>query len=464
MLKIFLPTFLYFRGVFKTALPGKEFEADLIIGRKLGLNRMRRNHNIRADLRENLIMRRYILIIALWCVFFKTEASVVDVLQNISQRANESQSDIVLITHQGRFIQMCGELKQYQPFETRSVTKSFVSLAVGLLLQEGRIPSIDTPVYYFFPEWNQGYKKEITIRHLLNHTSGLQIEGNGAEFYRFPDAVKMALASELETIPGTHFQYNNKAVNLLAGIVDKAAKTNIHHYLKCRLFFPLGILTDTWLCDPSGNNYGMSHLTLSALDLTKVGMLIANDGCWQGRRLLSKEWISFMTQPSQPYTPFYGPLWWLGFYSLDLYWDEDLLKFYAESGIPIEYVQSLESLDGRILKFEGHVCYGNFVQQCIPQLLPYFQSPEAIRDLFCLIESKGLPIGRWEAGKLKSISARGYLGQQLIIFPEENLVAVRLSSCAGGTDENPDSFSDLESFIACLIYEMMTFDQSQCQQ
>lgn len=404
---------------------------------------------------------RTILTMAFCVCFSSAESTVVDLLQTISQRAKESQSEIVLVAHEGRFIAMCGEGKQYVPIETRSVTKSFVSLAVGLLVQEGRIPSVDTPVYYFYPEWKQGYKKDVTIRNLLSHTSGMQTEENVCELYQVPDAIRMALATDFNCSPGSQFRYNNKAVNLLAGIVEKAAGTNIHNYLKSRLFLPLGISSDTWLCDNAGNNYGMSHLTLNALDLTKVGMLLASDGCWHGHRLLAKEWLNFMTQSSQPYTPFYGPLWWLGYYSMSIYWDANLLKIYAEAGIPIEYVRSIESLDGRMLKFEGHVCYGNFVQQCIPQLEPCFGSALAVIDFFNLIEAKGLTLGRWEVGKIKSLSARGHLGQQLIIFPEENVVAVRLSNKCGEAVSSADTFSELESWIAMLIYEMMLYNADQ---
>lgn len=389
----------------------------------------------------------------------RIEADPCEIMENISLRATQSHSDIVLIAHQNNIEFIGGSRKQLEPIDSRSITKSFVCLAIGLLMQEECIESVDTPVYAFFPEWKQGYKQQVTIRHLLNHTSGLQTDGESAYIYQFPDAIKMALASDFSTPPGTCFIYNNKAVNLLAGIVEKAAGMSVHEYLKTRLFNPLCITTVSWLCDKAGNNYGMSHMAINAVDLTKVGILIANDGCWNGRRLISPEWLQFMKQPSQSLTPFYGPLWWLGFYSMKIYWDEDLLTQYSSSGIPCSYVESLRKLQGQVLSFEGHICYGNYREQFAAQLEPYFANTQEVYQFLGEIEARGLTLGRWDVGALKSISARGHLGQQLIVFPQENVVAVRLSnSCRDGV-EYKDTFPELESWIALLVYEMNLYNR-----
>lgn len=379
--------------------------------------------------------------------------TVEEVLRSISIRAAESRSDALLVAQNGEFIGVYG-CRSLEPIDSRSITKSFVSLAIGILLQEGRIASLETPVYEFYPEWRQGIRKSVTIRHLLDHTSGLDTNDDIVALYQFPDAVQMALASDFVALPDARFSYNNKAINLLAGIVKKISGMSVHEYLKCKLFAPLCITSETWLCDNVGNNYGMSHLSINAVDLAKIGVLITNDGCWNGRRILSSAWVNYMSQPTQHFTPFYGSLWWLGYYSMNLHWDCELINQYAASGISMNYIDALNKLQGQVLKFEGHVCYGNFIQQAAPQLEACFGSSQAVYDFFAQVESKGLPIGRWEVGQLKSISARGYLGQQLIIFPVEKLVAVRLTNTIAETNEQNDTFPELESWLALLVYEM----------
>ena len=112
------------------------------------------------------------------------------------------------------------------PIEAMSATKSIVSLTIGRLIDSGKIKSLDQPVSDFYPEWKQGRKKLITVRHLLSQTSGLQNEPNTTvEIYPSPDFVQLALAAELSDDPGSRFSYNNKAVNLLAGIVQRASGT-----------------------------------------------------------------------------------------------------------------------------------------------------------------------------------------------------------------------------------------------
>src|SRR5690606_11701219 len=96
-------------------------------------------------------------------------------LQRVLDGGRDSQSDAVLVLKDGE------ELGHYYlgstppgPIELMSATKSVVALGIGQLIGQGHIKSLDQPVADFYPEWKQGQKRDITIRMLLNHTSGLQ--------------------------------------------------------------------------------------------------------------------------------------------------------------------------------------------------------------------------------------------------------------------------------------------------
>ncbi len=100
--------------------------------------------------------------------------------------------------------------------------------------------SIDDPVSKYYPEWKGKEGSERSrIRQLLDHTSGMQSDGS-QEVESSPDVVELALAAELTDEPGTHFYYNNKAVNLLAGIVQKASGKKMDALLQSDVFGPLG--------------------------------------------------------------------------------------------------------------------------------------------------------------------------------------------------------------------------------
>jgi CubicO group peptidase (beta-lactamase class C family) len=374
-------------------------------------------------------------------------------------RAFMSQSDVILINYGGRPIFVYGGDKQFESMETRSVTKSIVGLAIGMLMQEGKICSFNTPVYCYFPEWKQGIKKDITIYHLLSNTSGLTLDAD-TELYDAPDCIKLALATDVCTTPGTHFIYNNKAINLLSIIVEKVSGMNLHEYVRSRLFLPLGIKSDTWLCDPSGNHYAMSHLSISAIDLAKIGLMLANGGCWHGRRLLAKEWVDVFMAPAQACNPFYGLLWWMDYKKINIWWDDVLLDQYAAEGISDCHVQALRQLNGRMFSFEGFVSYGNFYERCASQLEGAFGGDLTVYRFIAEVEAKGLPLFRWNEGELRSFSARGYLGQQLLIMPQDNLVAVRLARSCGQMDNRWDTFSDFEGLLEELAQQIRVCPES----
>jgi len=153
-------------------------------------------------------------------------------LAALLERARETRTDDLAISWHGvtrswafgegaRLTQ--GGSTRSEPIQTMSVTKSVVGLVIGRLVTLGKLASIEEPVHALFPEWRQGRKKLITVRMLLEHTSGLQnVPMTVEEIYPSPDFVQLALAAELEAEPGTAFAYNNKAVNLLAGVVERA--------------------------------------------------------------------------------------------------------------------------------------------------------------------------------------------------------------------------------------------------
>lgn len=233
------------------------------------------------------------------------------ILQEIKEQAIKTKSDAVLIMQGDQPLLSYFSTESEQPIELMSAYKSVVALAVGRLLFNGQLASLDEPVYRFYPEWKQGEKSKITVRHLLNHTSGLQNVNNaGEEIYPSPDVIRLALAAELSEQPGTVARYNNKAVNLLAGIIEKASGMRMDKFIITALFEPLSISRYTFYFDDAGNPHAMAGLELTASDAARFGLLIVNDGKWGDKELISKEYIEEMLAQSQPFDARMGLLWW----------------------------------------------------------------------------------------------------------------------------------------------------------
>jgi CubicO group peptidase (beta-lactamase class C family) len=233
-------------------------------------------------------------------------------LAALEQRAKDSESDAVVIYQDGVLVAEWYFGKPEGPIEAMSATKSIVNLAIGRLLDTGALHSLDQPVSELFPEWRQGKKRTITIRQLMNHTSGLQNEPRAdLEIYPSPDFIQLALAAELSDPPGSRFAYNNKAINLLAAIVQRASGQRMDQYLRDQIFTPMGITDFAWSLDPAGSPQGMAGFQVRARDLAKLGQMMLDRGVWHGKRVLSAAWIAESTQPSQSMVPRCGLLWWL---------------------------------------------------------------------------------------------------------------------------------------------------------
>jgi len=240
-------------------------------------------------------------------------------ISRLVEGAKQANSDALLVMRGGKVLaEYRSSTAPSGPIPLMSVTQSVVGLAIGLLVREGKLASLDTPVHQYFPEWRQGRKQQVTVRMLMNHTSGLQNEPNPEdEIYPAKDVVQLALSAELATAPGEEFNYNNKAVNLLTAVVGKAAGMPVDRYLQQSLFEPLGIQPGEWARDAAGNPLGMVGLAMSAADLAKLGQLVLDEGQWQGKEMIPAEFVRQMLSPQRDCAEC-GLLWWRSLIWMDL--------------------------------------------------------------------------------------------------------------------------------------------------
>lgn len=232
-------------------------------------------------------------------------------LDSLLAAAAASGSTALVLTLDGRLVGEWYEQGESRKIEAMSATKSVLNLAVGRLLRLGLLESIDVPVHAFYPEWATGPHRNITVRHLLSHTSGLESPMPTHPIYASEDFVRFALDSALEHEPGTRFVYNNSATNLLAGVVGRAAGRPLDEFLRDDLFATLGITDFNWSQDRAGNPHGMAGLQIHARDLARLGELALRRGEWAGERLIDEWWFDESFQPGSGPAAQVGLLWWL---------------------------------------------------------------------------------------------------------------------------------------------------------
>lgn len=178
-----------------------------------------------------------------------------------------------------------------------SITKVFSSIAIGILIDKKLLPNPEIPVSVYFEEWkSDSLKSKITIRHILQHTSGISAMKGGKELETQTNFVQYALNGSLISEPGMVFFYNNKAINIISGIVQKITGETLEQFIQKNVFHQLEINNYKWSSDEAGNTLGMDGLWLSASDLMKVGQMLCNFGEWKGKKVLSQKWCEFMFQ------------------------------------------------------------------------------------------------------------------------------------------------------------------------
>jgi CubicO group peptidase (beta-lactamase class C family) len=364
-------------------------------------------------------------------------------LQQLLERGRQTHSAAVLVLQDGHEIgHYYAGGKAPGPIELMSVTKSVVALGIGQLLDQGRIKSLDQPVADFYPEWKQGRKKDITLRMLLNHTSGLQnFPRTDVEVYPAPDAIQLALAAELGSAPGATPSYNNKAVNLLAGVIEKASGQPMDVFFRHGLFKAMNIQPGPWEKDKAGHPYAMAGLHLTAADLARLGQLVLDRGQWHGQPLLAASYIDAMLAPSSMEGQC-GLLWWRA--NQWMHFDTDPASFdlLRQRGVPEETVARLQhGLQG---------AHFDSVEAMLAGLVKVLgpQEPAILRDQLI---SRGIGpyrLFKLDEGPIVAYDGNGDGGQFVVIVPKAGLVAVRQIDAESDEEKQGEEYHD---FIARVI-------------
>lgn len=371
-------------------------------------------------------------------------------IQALLDGARASHSDTMLVVRDGAVL--AAYRKPGEPsggIEMMSATKSLVGVGIGRLLTQGKLKSIDQPVSDFYPQWKQGQKAKITVRMLLNHTSGLQnVPNTGVEIYPAPDGLKLALAAELSDPPGTHFSYNNKAMNLLAGIFEKASGQRMDLYLERQVLQPLGIDGPAWNADGfdrAGHPYAMAGWNATAKDAVKLGELVLDGGVWHGKRLIDADYMQQMTAQSQPFTPAYGLLWWRRSAETTAQVDAGKLDALEAKGVDKALLERLRPLAGRSFQDSGALraaisaALGADLKKLGADLAAHDAAFDALLDI--------------HRGPIVAYEANGYLGQYIVVVPKAHIVAVRQVRGRDDYDGStpwPDGYDDFTKRVVTL--------------
>ena len=197
-----------------------------------------------------------------------------------------------------------------------SVTKSITSACIGIALDQGFVQSAHQSIFDYLPEhqhFKTDGKEKITIEHLLTMTSGLQgnewlvpysnPKNDVIMVYFSQDPITHILSKPLKYEPGTLFQYYGGSNFLLAEILKNATKMDLDAFSGKYFFEPLGIDPYYWFQLNKGVIDGAGGLKITPRDMVKIGVTFLNNGIWNGKRIISEQWVE------KSATPFPGNNW-----------------------------------------------------------------------------------------------------------------------------------------------------------
>lgn len=209
----------------------------------------------------------------------------------------------------------------------QSVTKTVSSIIVGIAVTRGDFKAdLDTPLLKYFDVAKvknvDERKQRITLRHVLTMSTGLDWKEDGVPYddpkndcnvmEATDDWVQYAIDKPMAQEPGKVFNYNSGVAELLAYVFQKETGQDIEKYAEKYLFQPLG-MDHFWKRTPLGWPDTEGGLFLSTMDLAKVGYLYLHDGMWDGKQIVSKDWVKQSVAPFIDVEKGWkiGFLWWL---------------------------------------------------------------------------------------------------------------------------------------------------------
>lgn len=252
----------------------------------------------------------------------KLEVAVNNVMNERTADGKTVYSRAVLVIYDGNIV-----AEKYAPgFDKNTVmlgwsmSKSLTAAMIGILVKENKL-SVDDPAP--ITSWADTKKQKITIKHLLQQTTGLDF----TEIYTRPSSVTKMLFSKgdmaayteslsLKYEPGTVFNYSSGNSNILSRIIRQAVgEKDYAAFPYNELFYKINAYSFLMEPDASGTYIGSSYSYATARDFARFGLLYYNNGIWNGEQILPANWVKGSIQPSAAdKLNHYGYQFWLNGY------------------------------------------------------------------------------------------------------------------------------------------------------
>ena len=232
-----------------------------------------------------------------------------------------------------------------------SVAKNFASTLIGIAIDEGYISSINDPITDYLPEWKGKDQDNILLKHLLAMQSGMDDHPLAGVVFS-TNMVKYSLDRDVLRPPETAFSYSNEDSMLLGEILENATGFSVQDYADKKLFNILDV-EDKWWADQAGNTVTYASLDMTPRDFAKFGLMIAQDGKWENKEVVSYDWLKSATNNYNDLAP-YGFQWWTSNSP-----DEKEYNFFSAKGLDGQLIYVWPEIDLVFVRFTKYQHVGD---------------------------------------------------------------------------------------------------------
>jgi CubicO group peptidase (beta-lactamase class C family) len=258
-------------------------------------------------------MKKHILAFLISSLFISSGYSQINI-DTAAIIKNNRQLFSIVVSQNDKIVysQYFNGKSQQDLFNNQSLTKSVMSLLIGIAIDKGYIVSVDEKIVKYFPELAQDTdkrKQDITIRQIMNQASGLWHEDliNLGKYFAIADPSGYVLKAPLVSEPGKVFHYNNAGTHILSVILTKSTHMSTLEFANKYLFGPLAIKNVEWgkMRDGYYDGCGLLSVHLSTADMNRIASLLLHKGRFNNKSVVSEKWINQVLHP----TVFYNTDW-----------------------------------------------------------------------------------------------------------------------------------------------------------
>jgi len=218
-----------------------------------------------------------------------------------------------------------------------SIAKTVLSFLVGIAILENKINSLDDNISDYLPEYEKYRSRNITIKHLLNMTSGFDwvdrysIKETFLRIYYGNNVNDFLLKRGFKHLPGKKFKYSSGSTQLVSIILSRVISCSISEYATEKLWKPMGMTSDAyWFVDNTGFEKTFTGLCCNLNALTKIGILLKNGGSYEGQQIVPKSFIDAMIMRNANSYSGFDAVW--------IDYKNEHPKFYLTSGYKGQYI------------------------------------------------------------------------------------------------------------------------------